>query len=416
MGKRLFLFWIPRRFLFGALMLAGLAAVAWFVAAPPGYPVIAPAGEAVAGKIIVIDPGHGGIDPGAKTDAGLCEKEIVLDIGLRLKRLLSRAGMYVTLTRENDVDLSNQPGVEGMGFATRKRADLSARVRMANEKKADLFLSIHANSFPGAVWSGAQTFYDQANEEGRNLAICVQTELVRQLGPNHRKAKTGRFRVLTDTHMPAALVEVGFLSNPREANLLADPGYRQRVAESIYQGLINYFVMKHQGITFPGESPDRRTSAAPFAGLVTVRPGKDEAILYFVGAGHEDCLVPEIRSIPGLSRMGSTAALCEAVARELFRGPGAESVLATALPGRARVLSVSFSNGCATVDISRELIEDFRGGGRSEELALYALVNTLTELTEVNSVRITVEGRRDVSLAGHVLLDLPFTRREDLFE
>lgn len=416
MRKRVFMIWIPRDFLLGALLLAGLAAAAWFVAAPPGYPALAPAGEAVAGKKIVIDPGHGGMDPGAKTSEGLAEKKIVLDIGIRLKRLLSRASMYVTMTRESDVDLSNQPGTEGAGYTTRKRADLSARVRMANEKKADLFLSIHANSFPGSVWSGAQTFYDQSNVEGRNLAICVQTELVRQLGPNHRKAKSGNFRVLTDTRMPAALVEVGFLSNPREANLLADPVYRQRVAESLYQGIVNYLVMKHQGKILPADPTDRRTSAEPYAAQVTVRPGKDEAVLYFVSAGNEDCLVPELRFIPGLSKMGSTAALCEAVATELFRGPGAESVLATALPGRARVMSVSFSEGCAVVDISRELVDDFRGGGRSEELALYALVNTLTELTGVNSVRITVEGRGDISLAGHFLLDQPLRRREDLFE
>ncbi|NLJ81468.1 MAG: N-acetylmuramoyl-L-alanine amidase CwlD, partial [Firmicutes bacterium] len=95
--------------------------------------------------------------------------------------------------------------------------------------------------FPSPIWSGAQTFYFEGQEEGENLARALQTELVKNLGPNHRLARPGNYRVLRDTTMPAALVEVGFLSNPREARLLAEESYQRKVAAAIFAGILRYY-------------------------------------------------------------------------------------------------------------------------------------------------------------------------------
>ncbi|HPT82815.1 MAG TPA: N-acetylmuramoyl-L-alanine amidase CwlD [Limnochordia bacterium] len=194
--------------------------------------------QGLSGRTIVLDAGHGGIDPGAVSPKGVLEKDITLAIARELEHLLSRAAVFVIMVRQGDYDLADS---SEQHLLTRKRQDLERRVRIAEEAGADLYLSIHANFFPSSIWSGAQTFYYESDPAGERLAKCIQAELVKRLGPNTRAAKVGDFRVLRDTSMPAALVEVGFLSNPREAELLADPAYQKRVAEAIFAGLYNYY-------------------------------------------------------------------------------------------------------------------------------------------------------------------------------
>ena len=131
--------------------------------------------------------------------------------------------------------------VPGGNLLSRKRQDLMGRVNLANKAEADLFISIHCNSFPQSIWSGAQTFYYSGQHESKQLALAIQSELVKRLGPNRRQANAGDYRVLKDTRMPAVMVEVGFLSNPKEARLLADPNYQEKMANAIYYGILRYY-------------------------------------------------------------------------------------------------------------------------------------------------------------------------------
>jgi N-acetylmuramoyl-L-alanine amidase len=169
---------------------------------------------------------------------GGLEKDIVLAIAQELERLLNKAAVSVIMVRHGDYDLADS---SEMHLLNRKRQDLERRVFIAEQAQADLYISIHANFFPSPQWSGAQTFYDENQPESERLAKAIQAALVERLGPNKRLAKAGNYRVLRDTSMPAALVEVGFLSNPREAELLADPEYQTKVAEAIFVGLCTYF-------------------------------------------------------------------------------------------------------------------------------------------------------------------------------
>jgi N-acetylmuramoyl-L-alanine amidase len=142
------------------------------------------------------------------------------------------------MVRRGDYDLADSSEVN---LLNRKRQDLSRRVQIAEQAQADLYISIHANYFPSPIWSGAQTFYFEGSGQGEHLAKTLQTELVRNLGPNHRLARPGDFRVLRDTSMPAAMVEVGFLSNPREAALLSQTSYQKQVAAAIFSGILRYY-------------------------------------------------------------------------------------------------------------------------------------------------------------------------------
>ncbi len=228
---------VIQRKLFYLGIMALAAVFGWWLYHEPAIRVNLPFISTISGKKIVIDAGHGGIDPGTRSKTGLLEKEINLDIALRLKRRLSMVGVYCVMIRETDRDFSDSDE----DFFTKKRRDLSYRTRAANQSGADLYLSIHANSFPQSIYKGAQTFYEKSDPRSKFLAETVQYHLVKGLGPNRRRAKAGDYRVLNDTDMPGVMIEVGFLSNPEEAELLKDGGYRERIAKAVFYGLIDYF-------------------------------------------------------------------------------------------------------------------------------------------------------------------------------
>lgn len=193
----------------------------------------------VAGKVVVIDPGHGGSDSGAKgRTIDVPEKVITLGISKRLAKMLSQAGAMVALTRTSDADLSDE-GFQG-SLLERKRQDLARRVDKAHRLNADIYVSIHTNADPSPRWHGAQTFYHCNSPQSRKLAHCIQGEMVRILGNNNRKAKEGAYFVMEKTRMPAVIVEVGFISNPEEEKLLNDELYQSKVAYAVFSGIAKY--------------------------------------------------------------------------------------------------------------------------------------------------------------------------------
>lgn len=192
----------------------------------------------VANKTIVIDAGHGGKDPGV-VEGDIIEKEITLAVAKQLGDILAQAGAVVIQTRESDMELTD-PG--GRKFTSWKREDLNTRIQTANEKKADLFISIHVNSFrSGRREHGAQTFSQPGSEKSRVLARTIQGELVRILGNNHRRAKQVDYYLLRNADIPAVIVEIGFITNPVEGRKLKDPAYQAKVSYALYAGIVKYF-------------------------------------------------------------------------------------------------------------------------------------------------------------------------------
>lgn len=193
----------------------------------------------LSGKVIVVDPGHGGVDGGAVGQDEIVEKEIALEIALMLREYLQGSGAFVIMTRETDRDLAP----EGLrGYSRRKTQDLHKRLEIINVPDRDLFVSIHLNAVPSSRWRGAQTFFNPANEESQKLSRFIQDELRKNLGNTDRYAKklTHVF-LLKEAKIPGAIVEVGFLSNPDEAQLLSQKDYQNKIAISIYRGILRYF-------------------------------------------------------------------------------------------------------------------------------------------------------------------------------
>ncbi|WP_433944225.1 N-acetylmuramoyl-L-alanine amidase CwlD [Paenibacillus sp. SN-8-1] len=195
-------------------------------------------GLPLAGQVIALDAGHGGVDGGAVSKQGLIEKDINLAVALYLRDYLQQAGAVVVMTREEDKDLAS-PSTKG--YSKRKTEDLQQRLRFIEEKEAKMFVSIHMNSFPSDRWSGAQTFYPGKQVESGTLADLVQQELRRNLENTDRVAKSAdHIYILQALKIPSILVEVGFLSHPVESKLLAEQEYQRKVAASIYKGILRY--------------------------------------------------------------------------------------------------------------------------------------------------------------------------------
>ncbi|MGL4523015.1 MAG: N-acetylmuramoyl-L-alanine amidase CwlD [Bacilli bacterium] len=190
-------------------------------------------------KVIVIDPGHGGIDGGA-TRGNVMEKDVTLIISKMLRDYLQPLGATVVLTREGDYDLAEKN--EKIRVRRRKALDLSRRVQLVNDCQPDLFISIHLNAIPHTATRGAQTFYFDSFKENRQLAKAVQEELIDGLKNTTRQARPiYHVYLLKHIKVPAALVEVGFVSNANERALLSQELYQRKIATAIYNGILNYY-------------------------------------------------------------------------------------------------------------------------------------------------------------------------------
>lgn len=182
---------------------------------------------------VVIDPGHGGYDPGVKRDE-ICEKDIVLEISRYIELMLGRKGTRIVMTRDDDEDLLELPA------GPKKRTDLTNRLKIITRAEADIMISIHANGMESPLWSGSQTFYKD-DKDSKRLALLIQEELITELHNTIREAKPGAYFILERSPIPAVIVEVGFISNPQEAKLLQDPEYQKKVALAISKGVYRYF-------------------------------------------------------------------------------------------------------------------------------------------------------------------------------
>lgn len=194
----------------------------------------------LAGHVIVLDPGHGGQDGGAvaKDKERTEEKEITLEIAKMLRIYLEQAGAIVYLTRETDTDLADP---EMRGFSNRKSQDIRRRLQFIHDSEADFFLSIHLNALPSSRWRGAQTFFYPSFEQNKQLATTIQDEFIRQLENTTRvPLQLNNIYLLKYAKVPGALVELGFLSNPEERELLKQRTYQQQLAASMYQGILRY--------------------------------------------------------------------------------------------------------------------------------------------------------------------------------
>lgn len=191
--------------------------------------------NALAGKIIMIDPGHGGPDVGAVGPSKTYEKVNTLAIALALKDILTQARAEVLMTREED----RSPAAKYTELE-----DLKARVALANSNNAELFISIHNDAFTNPETNGTSVYYSSANaknNESLHLASSIRTAVVGTLSTRDRGVKQANFYILSNTKIPAILLETAFISNPYEEARLQNPTFRQNVAAGLFKGIYAYY-------------------------------------------------------------------------------------------------------------------------------------------------------------------------------
>lgn len=188
---------------------------------------------------VVIDAGHGGIDPGVTGRlTGVRECDLNLSVALELERLFSQSGLRVAMTRRTG------EGLYGPDEPNKKSADMRRRGEIIAGSGADMMISVHMNFIGDARCAGTQVFY--RDEAGRELAACIQNA-VRTLQPgNRRTAHTGDYFVLKAGSMPSVIVECGFLSNAGDEALLTDEAYRRRLAWHIYDGAMEFLARRQK--------------------------------------------------------------------------------------------------------------------------------------------------------------------------
>lgn len=186
---------------------------------------------------VVIDPGHGGVDSGCVAN-GVAEKDVVLPIALKLANLLRAHGIEVIKTRATDIELHAK--TSDITWRKRWQLDLQKRVEISEAAQPDVLVSIHANSINSRQWRGAQAFYQRGDEDGKALASSIQESLRSVLKNTDRTVNQGDYYVLRHSTVPATIVEVGFLSNPQEAQALTTAKYQEQVAWAIFQGIVKY--------------------------------------------------------------------------------------------------------------------------------------------------------------------------------
>ena len=187
--------------------------------------------------VVLIDPGHGGIDGGTTSCTGLSESKLNLEISLRLNDLLRFLGHNTLMTRTQDISL----GTQGSTIREQKSSDLKKRVEIANQQQNAVVISVHQNHFTQSKYSGPQVFYNN-NPQSQNFAEQLQKDLNHSLAPDSNRSckRSNGVYLMEHIHPPGILVECGFLSNPEEEQKLRKPEYQKKLCCIIAAATVKY--------------------------------------------------------------------------------------------------------------------------------------------------------------------------------
>ncbi len=193
-------------------------------------------GERTDSRLIILDAGHGGNDPGKISVDGTLEKDLNLEIAKKLKELLEQQDIQVIMTREEDRGLYDE------NASNKKAQDMKRRCELINQEQPACVVSIHQNSYHEEAIHGAQVFYYGTSKESQSLAELIQEEMIRFVDPeNHRQAKANdTYYLLKKTDAPVVIVECGFLSNWAENGKLKDENYQDQLVWAIHMGIMRY--------------------------------------------------------------------------------------------------------------------------------------------------------------------------------
>ncbi len=338
-------------------------------------------------RVIVLDPGHGGIDGGANCP-GFLEKDTNLTIALKIKTELQKSGAKVILTRDRDIDLHNF--VEHT--STRHHRDLLARIDIINKSKPDLFLSIHVNANPRRPsTTGPMVFYNQSVPASNHLADTIQTHLNRtatEYGFKKHVARPGEYFLLNNCPYPGTIVELGFMTNYKEKQMLQDSNYQQHLAKSISESIRQYFATEPQ------------TRQDKISRFIVSDANKQKSYQVYFPQKESDALASEPLVIYRSTITDSNMIVnnIRIAVQTLIAGPRSQQ-LEPVLNFKTKILGVKVTNGIAVLDLSKEITSI---GSYQEFYAVSALVETVCQFPGVNGLKILIDGQTSPTLGQHL--------------
>ena len=221
----------------GLEFILALAVLAGLVFAGREVSRFASAQKVEANKLVVLDPGHGGRDPGKVGVGDVLEKDLNLAIAKKVKKILEKDGLEVIMTREKDEMLCSEDA------SNKKVEDLKNRIELINSNEPAVTVSIHQNSYPDETVKGSQIFYFTHSAEGKEAAERMQEEFLAAFPDNTRELKANdTYYLLKKTEVPTIIVECGFLSNSEETKLLSQDEYQLKLAKTIAKGIESWAV------------------------------------------------------------------------------------------------------------------------------------------------------------------------------
>jgi len=243
-----------------------------------------------------------------------------------------------------------------------------------------------------------ETYYHLKSSPGKVLAELIQKQLTQLQSDNKRKSKAGDYYLINQSKMPAVIVEVGFISNPRERNLLLSNDYRDSIADAISTGVVHYFSEFPQGVR---ESLQTESQEGPPS------INEDNYKLYFPSSDFES-LFSENRHIDRSAWSKLTLyQKSSLILKELIQGPLTVTSTRTISP-KTKILSLTIQNGIAIIDFSKDIRDDFSGGALVEDITIKSIIWSMTQIPGIHGVSILINGEYGDSIGGHIFLDHTF--------
>lgn len=343
---------------------------------------------------VVIDAGHGSIDTGT-SHGDILEKEINLQIANLLAEDLKNVNIKPIMTRTEDKLYLNS-----------RNKDLRQRPIINNQSNADLFISIHANNFPSSQPSGSQIFYKLNCDESKKLAEFIQSEMVKIRDENDRSLKQGDYYVLNKINNPGILIEVGFLSNPTDRQMLTDTEYLNQISSAIKNGIIKYFQDN-----FSKQDNEQRNKNNTKQ-EETVFEVDNNKLFYISNTNNSVFLIKNSLTFPtssffndDYSNLTFTEIIAISAINQLLDPP--EGLISPLADG-TKINSLRIKDKIAIIDFSIESASNFTGGSSMEHNAIEAISKTLLSVKGIDGVQILIDGKSGASMGGHIILDKVF--------
>ncbi|HLV09868.1 MAG TPA: N-acetylmuramoyl-L-alanine amidase [Halanaerobiales bacterium] len=348
---------------------------------------------------IVVDAGHGSIDTGTSY-RNIYEKDINLAVAKYLSTELKRYNIIPIMTRTEDKLYQNS-----------RNEDIRYRPRVADEYSADLFISIHTNNYPSSQPAGSQIFYKSNSGESKKLAESIQLKLITIREENNRVIKSGDYYVLNKINCPGVIIELGFLSNPSDRQLLIDKDYQQQLAKAIAKGIVNYLQSGFgkqnsvESILVNSLSKEENQRGNIDRTLTNIETGP---YLYYIDLNEQQIFLIKTDTCTVTGNI-STSTHPEAnlkfileIIEELTIPPAG---LISPISSISFINSLKVEKDILTIDFSAEFSQQFNGGAEMETAIINAITKSLVSLPGINGIKFTIEGEKESSIGGHIILN-----------